>query len=673
MSGRRLGGGRILGSGKGLGPTPPPVPRSSSPFAPSESTVSIASSSISPPASGSLADLTQDIGSSISVGTQPKGSAADASSLVCPICSEEMVTLLQLNRHIDDTHQELPVEEQNEVKTWFDKQVLKAKRFQPLSMINLKLRGLEVFESNDSHPIVPPTAATSSAGKLPLEAPIDPEELITRSHWQRSTSYDVCTDPTCEKRLGPLNGNVNCRKCGRLFCEQHTMYQMKLSRSASHEPVRGYWARVCETCYKSREGYNDHNGLSVDHTDMFKAVRRKKVERHTLEVTRLEKRLTKLTRLLANSPEVLANASNGSLLAPVQSLTGQKNTRKLIEQSVVTWEEDDKVPECPFCHQEFRSWTFRRHHCRICGRVVCGDPQTGCSSEVSLSIAGPTGPGVEKPPSATSNGHIAVDIRMCKDCNDTIFSARDFAASLAYKPPDQRAYETLRQFERGIRQLLPSFHRALVALQPEVKENGEIDLNKPPATHAQIQEASKIRKRLIDSFTKYGSAARRLRDLKADNPTQQRLQLAVYAYASSFLHTNMLPLKNIPQMLRHRSTPSSSSSHSHFLPSTNHSTSSLRHSELAESDIASQAPSEASTVVSLLETEEKELKERLIVLEEQKFMVEEMVKSATGARRFEEVSALSRNLDELNGEIQGLRKRIGDVERKWEVAYRNGS
>jgi hypothetical protein len=38
------------------------------------------------------------------------------------------------------------------------------------------------------------------------------------------------------------------------------MYQMKLSRSAQHEPVRGLWYRVCETCYKSREGYNDHNG-----------------------------------------------------------------------------------------------------------------------------------------------------------------------------------------------------------------------------------------------------------------------------------------------------------------------------------------------------------------------------------------------------------------------------
>lgn len=293
------------------------------------------------------------------------------------------LTLLQLNRHIDDTHQELPEEEQDEVKTWFDKQVLKAKRFQPLSLINQKLRGLDVFESNESNPVPP---ATVSASKLPLEGPVDPDELITRYHWQRSTPYDLCTDPACGKTLGPLNGNINCRNCGRLFCEEHTMYQMKLSRSANHEPMRGYWARVCETCYKSREGYNDHNGISVDHTNIFVETRRKKVERQNLEISRLEKRLTKLTKLLANPPENLT-ASNGSLLAPVTSLGGQKNPRKLMEQSVVTWEEDANVSKCPFCQQEFGSWTFRRHHCRICGRVVCADPQTECSSEVGLNVA----------------------------------------------------------------------------------------------------------------------------------------------------------------------------------------------------------------------------------------------------------------------------------------------
>jgi hypothetical protein len=196
-------------------------------------------------------------------------------------------------------------------------------------------------------------------------------------------------------------------------------------------------------------------------------------------------------------------------------------------------------------------------------------------------------------------------------------------------------------------------------------------LAKPPPTHAQIQEAGKIRKRLIDSFAKYGAAAKRLRDLKTDSPTQQRLQTAVYTYASGFLHTNMLPLKSLPQLLRTRSAPISAAP-TRALPFTNHSTSNLRHTELAESETASQAPSEGSTVVSQLETEEKELRERLVVLEEQRFMVQDMLKAATAARRFEEVSALSRNSEELDGEIDELRRKVGGVEERWEGVYRNG-
>ena len=286
-----------------------------------------------------------------------------------------------LSSHLDDSHQELPEFEQDEVKTWFDKQVLKAKRFQPLSMLNQKLRGLEVFESNESAPV--------PSGPTPRHAdtPIDPDELITRNHWQKQTFDDICTDPTCGTRLGAVNGSINCRKCGRLFCEEHTMYQMKLSRSANHDPVRGFWARVCETCYKSREGYNDHDGALIDHTRAFAEIRRKRVERQNLDMTRLEKRLTKLTQLLANPPESLP-ATNGARASPVAALTGQNSNRKLLEQSVVTWEDDASVQKCPFCQQEFGSWTFRRHHCRTCGRVVCADPQTGCSTEVPLSVAG---------------------------------------------------------------------------------------------------------------------------------------------------------------------------------------------------------------------------------------------------------------------------------------------
>lgn len=60
---------------------------------------------------------------------------------------------------------------------------------------------------------------------------------------------------------------------------------------------------------------------------------------------------------------------------------------------------------------------------------------------------------------------VGVDVRMCKDCQTTVFSRRDFAAALVEKPPDLRAYENLIQFERGIKLMLPKFQRLLVALQ----------------------------------------------------------------------------------------------------------------------------------------------------------------------------------------------------------------
>ncbi|KAI1078014.1 VAC1 protein [Whalleya microplaca] len=679
MSGRKLGGGRILGNGKGLAPPAPPAvkrERAASPSAPSDSTLSIGSpgaSSISPGTSSPLPDFPQDLTSNISLGG-PSSAGHAGSKLVCPICEEEMLTLLQLNRHIDDNHQELPEFEQDEVKSWIDKQVLKAKRFQPLSLINQKLRGLEVFESNETALPPPPTTGRTNKPALP-ELPTDPDDLITKAHWQRQGPSDLCTDPACGKRLGAVNGNVNCRQCGRLFCEEHTMYQMRLSRSAAPEPVRGFWYRVCETCYKSREGYNDRNGLIRDHTKDFAAIRRKRVDRQTLEISRLEKRLTKLTQLLANPPEEAGASGGGGLLAPVAA----RNQRKALEQTVVTWEDDAKVGKCPFCQQEFGSWTFRRHHCRICGRVVCADPQTGCSSEIGLNVAHPTAPVLEKPGGEVAHA-ISVDVRMCRDCKVTIFAKRDFAESVVHKPPDQRAYETLKQFERGIQQLLPIFQRALAPLQDE---------NRPP-THAQIQDAAKIRKRLTDSFTKYDVAARRLRDMKTDSPTQRQLQKAIYAAGSAFLHMHMLPLKNLPRLLKHSSSSSSAARNRHLALTTNgggsghhhHTSSPLRHVngsgsgsgsglDTPTTETASQT-SEGSTVVSALETEEKDLRERLVVLEEQRYMVQAMIAGARGARRFEEVSALTRNVEELAREIESLRGKVEGVEERWQGLYAQG-
>jgi len=222
---------------------------------------------------------THDLSSHVSLSLPDNAATADASQrIICPICNEQMVTLLQLNRHLDDVHQNLEEVQQHEVKNWFQEQVDKAKKLPALAVLEQKFKALDVFESNT--PGLAPSPASVSASTLrtgtngvrvaslggpstpepAIARPRDPEEEVTRRHWQRPSYNDVCADTLCDKRLGGSNGNVNCRSCGKLFCEDHTMYQMKLSKAAKHDPVRGIWCRVCETCYKSREGYNDNRG-----------------------------------------------------------------------------------------------------------------------------------------------------------------------------------------------------------------------------------------------------------------------------------------------------------------------------------------------------------------------------------------------------------------------------
>lgn len=162
------------------------------------------------------------------------------------------------------------------------------------------------------------------------------------------------------------------------------MYQMKLSRSAQHEPVRGMWYRVCETCYKSREGYTDRHGLERDRTNLFASVRQSNSGQRQMEVSRLEKRLSKLTQLLANPPDEIPQPTTNKRW----SLSwGQNDPRKNLEQSIVTWQNDTDVARCPYCQQDFTQYTFRRHHCRTCGKVVCGDPATACSVVLGLNVA----------------------------------------------------------------------------------------------------------------------------------------------------------------------------------------------------------------------------------------------------------------------------------------------
>ena len=190
------------------------------------------------------------------------------------------------------------------------------------------------------------------------------------------------------------------------------------------------------------------------------------------------------------------------------------------------------------------------------------------------------------------------------------------------------------------------------------------DPEKPP-TSSQLAEASKVRKRLTEAFTQYDVAARRIRDMPTESPTQARLQKAVYQQATNFLHIHMLPLKSIPKILK-RATPNGRplSTTSNGKPHT--ALSAINYNNVANGNGSRPSSSRNSSISSValtaLETEEKELRERLIVLEEQKFMVSEMIADANKRRKFDEVGSLAQNVEDLSREIDQIQAQLAGMD-----------
>jgi rabenosyn-5 len=123
----------------------------------------------------------------------------------------------------------------------------------------------------------------------------------------------------------------------------------------------------------------------------------------------------------------------------------------------------------------------------------------------------------------------------------------------------------------------------------------------------------------------------------------------------------MLPLKALPKILKHASPHGNSKSRLN-----GSALSSIRYNDRLGVETSSNP---SSSAMESLEAEEKDLRERLIVLEEQKFIVTEMLNEARKKRRFEEMSALSTNVDDLSREIDNLRARVVKVEGEFAGLY----
>ncbi|KAK7742117.1 Zn finger protein [Cytospora paraplurivora] len=87
----------------------------------------------------------------------------------------------------------------------------------------------------------------------------------TRRHWKADYEADCCDDPTCKRFFNYFVRRHHCRRCGNIFCDSHSSYEVPLDESANYNP-RGQPSRSCEHCYgdfKVWRGRNNSHASSA--------------------------------------------------------------------------------------------------------------------------------------------------------------------------------------------------------------------------------------------------------------------------------------------------------------------------------------------------------------------------------------------------------------------------
>ncbi|RKP05799.1 hypothetical protein THASP1DRAFT_32366 [Thamnocephalis sphaerospora] len=460
----------------------------------------------------------------------------------------------------------------------------------------------------------------------------DEEDWMRRDHWQPHTEGATCSALGCAEKRGPLSlrtGKENCRRCGRLFCNYHCGCAMRLDESARHDPERGRWCRVCMDCFQTRPGYGDHEGkcLVRIRTNMFAESRQLAVERSNLEANRLKKRLEKLAQAYADPASVV-----GSALLRIKS---QPQIRKHIDQAIVMWDVDTTAETCPLCGDGFTKLTKRKHHCRLCGRIVCG--QTQCSRVHTVTAAGD----FEYPDEALSSPVVG-QMRTCATCCTIISRRHAKQHGVVKQTPLMDLYESMLVHRAAINRLLPKFNELAQVLRTSSSDAQD---------HLGRDRASTIRKELTDSFALYDGISKKILRLPTANDTEQRLQQAIYHTCNMFLQQYKLTLSLLPKMAR--STPTQSPSVSASSPAS-FSASTSAHGEQAH------PPTHPPPSHSAADIRATELRETLSVLRDQRERVEAYMREASERRKFEDVQTLKLSLDDLETEIERIRSELRD-------------
>lgn len=498
-------------------------------------------------------------------------------SVLCPVCEHEVSDLRTLNTHLDKVHG-FSNDETSDYESSRESSII-------------GLNSMLQEKTGDRH-----------KGKM---------FKIDTTGWKKpSEGKSVCHK--CHQRLGAKYGMINCRKCGELFCLKHCKNAIKLNSKALYDPEDGFWCKCCHNCFVSRKGYNDY-GLMIEKTDKYKSIRQLKSEDSQLITLQLENRLV---RLINGIIQICLQHENSMF-----SYFKVRADVSALEKKIVDWKDDQSTIDCSICLEPFGLF-MRKHHCRLCGQMVCDDEKSNCSSDIellNLMSAAPDLPFINIT-TLRDISKIDLKIRICSQCLRHVFCKRKFIFNITRDLPQILAqYENLHNMEMSIMNLISKFDEALIAVKvnDETRENNIIQL-------------ADLRRKLLNTFTIYDRLSTKIINLDVQTNSERKIQQSIASHASAFIEEKMMPLRKIPEVLNPISQPISISKSSDLLFN------------------------------NLTIAEVKKYREELMVMKEQRFLVEEMLATATKERHFEEATILKNNLAELQQNMDNLESKLGE-------------
>ncbi|KAJ1723362.1 carboxypeptidase Y-deficient [Coemansia erecta] len=268
-------------------------------------------------------------------------------------------------------------------------------------------------------------------------------------------------------------------------------------------------------------------GASRRHTAHFERLRAAHMSGALLEGNRAEKRLEKLAR---------AHAQHGGAGG-----AGLQAAEKLI----VAWQPDADTAQCMQCQRAFGRLLARRHHCRVCGQLVCG--RASCSAMLRL----PLPLGGDHLAGAFSADSTA-EVRACASCLGIVGRVQERVRRLrarAEGPGEvQRLYAEAREAMRMADRVLPAFNALVLRIAPQSHGVAAAAAGSPDV--ALVARAARIRSQLTDAFGRVDGASRRIAEGPAVSPGDARVRAAIRSAMVQYLQLHMFSLTMLPRIER---------------------------------------------------------------------------------------------------------------------------